>query len=239
MKMAHDNVTRPIREASVQAVQDSIMRSQDLQLRQLPIMAIIERKRCPQRRRQLMEFLQAACLAWSLKLLRADDLPLLSRCKALNALMRNASILEIPVEYLETDDFNSSFNGTPLRQSKKHPPDLVPTDLQQSVVHHSWLDLFPFPSLRDTMLLGVQNGQFDEEQLCDDFCCDLVNTEAGSTAALMIWGNSWDRMGWEFSEEFIRKWTILFRQCAEIFDATNYWRSKRGQEPVKLTDRRT
>ena len=185
---------------------------------------------------QVLSFLRSAYLNWSLGRPIPHDMPSVTRLNALNALMRNAAILQIPVEFLETDDFNSPFNlyGPVQNNSLSLPSDLCPTTCQRSVTHHSWLDLFPFPGLRDNILRGIEAGAYDEDYLCQELCCDLLNSEAEDVAGVVIWGDSWDAKGWEFSMKFFMKWGVLFQGCPEILEATNCWRGKRGLRRIEL-----
>ncbi|KAH6989030.1 hypothetical protein BKA56DRAFT_574970 [Ilyonectria sp. MPI-CAGE-AT-0026] len=186
---------------------------------------------CMGRSQQVLDFFQRAYLHWSLNTPIPRELPTLSRLNAFSALIRNASILQIPVECLETDDCSSPFA---LHESMRHseplefPVHLCPTALQRTVAHHAWLDLFPFPDLRNNILQGIEAGKYSEDQLCDELCCDLMNLDAKSTAPVMIWGDSWDARGWEFSADFFEKWSLLLGGCSEILQATNHWREKRG-----------
>ncbi|KAJ3529657.1 hypothetical protein NM208_g9660 [Fusarium decemcellulare] len=180
---------------------------------------------------QVLDFLQTAYFNWSLNNPVPRDLPTLTRLNAFQGLIRNASILEIPVECLETDDCSSPFSlNQPLNQSEslQFPTHLSPTTLQRAVAHHAWLDLFPFPGLRNSILQGIESGQYDEDRLCDELCCDLLNLETESPALVVIWGDSWDARGWEFSPDFFAKWGALLKECPDIVETTNYWREKRG-----------
>jgi hypothetical protein len=200
----------------------------------LPITLVIQRLKCPRLRQAVMEFLQRACLDWHLNNPRSGDLPVLARLNALDALVRNALVLHIPLEFLETDDHHSPFNSQgpqPLGVPETFPTDLCPTAMQKGITHHSWLDLFPFPGMRDNILRGIQRGQLDEDQLCDELCCDLLNLKAGSASSLIVWGNSWDAKGWEFSYEFFLKWGVLFtRMPGNIGDNELLAEKARGNE---------
>lgn len=179
--------------------------------------------------------MQRAFTNWGLNLPTVHDLPVVTRLNTFDALARNALALHIPREYLETDDHASVFNQRGPQLPGKQldfPPHLLPTHLQKAVTHHSWLDLFPIPKLRDNMLRGIEAGQFDEDELCDALCCDLLDFEAGTTASVVVWGEPWDAAGWEFSPQFFAKWGVLLRGCPEVLDTTNYWRQRRGASRI-------
>ncbi|KAK2749700.1 hypothetical protein CKAH01_17997 [Colletotrichum kahawae] len=194
---------------------------------QLPLLILV---RCTGLHERIKEFLQMAFTNWGLNLPAARDLPLVTRLNTFAALARNALMLQIPFEMLETDELCSIFNyqgpATPDRSNL--PEALRPTELQRAVTHYSWLDLFPIPKMRDNILRGIEAGIYDEDVLCETLCCELLNLEDGANAALVVWGESWDAAGWEFSAEFFSKWAPLLYGCDEVLESTNYWRRKRG-----------
>ncbi|KAH7091247.1 hypothetical protein FB567DRAFT_545993 [Paraphoma chrysanthemicola] len=53
------------------------------------------------------------------------------------------------------------------------PPSLVPTRLQQSRLHSLWINLFPFPRLRDNLIR--REGRFDHWELLQDLIGELMN----------------------------------------------------------------
>ena len=177
-------------------------------------------------REEAMRFMQRALEDWSRSLPVPRDLAILTRLNAFDALARNALVLGIPVECLESDEGVSPFTLQGPQQltdgtSQNFPAHLSPTALQQTVKHHPWLDLFPIPRMRDNILQGIQKGRLDAGELCDEFVCDLVNLEAGSAASLIIWGDSWEMGKWEFNPEVFRKWGALLQGCGEVLQATN------------------
>lgn len=196
---------------------------------QPPILVLI---RCTDLHDRIRGFLQRVSTNWGLNLPTPHDLPLVTRLNTFDALARNALMLRIPLEYLESDDYSSVFNhhGPPPPSTEKPslPTNLQPTALQQTVTHHSWLDLFPIPKMRDNILRGINSGEYDEDLLCDVLCCDLLKFDDTTNAALVVWGESWDAAGWEFSAEFFVKWGVLLQGCTEVLETTNYWRQKRG-----------
>jgi hypothetical protein len=94
--------------------------------------------------------------------------------------------------------------------------------------HHPWLDFFPFPKMRDCLIMAAH--LFDDEELCHDLMAfwDTRNTNA----TLIVWGQSWDPWNWEVTEEFAAKWGWLLRGSPELLVSTNYWRKRRGEAPV-------
>lgn len=189
--------------------------------------------RCPATRRKALDFLQAAALNWSLGTPLFTDLPALSCYNAFDGLARNAVLLQIPAQLLESDDSMSLFIQTQNQEnqgvSSSLPSHLAPTALQKTVKHHPWIDLLPFPKLRDNILQGLQSGQLDEDRLVDDLLCHFIDSAGTQTSSLIIWGNSWDMSGWELSQEFLAKWAFLFDGCREVLEATNHWRMQRSE----------
>lgn len=111
------------------------------------------------------------------------------------------------------------------------PGTLVPTSLQLRTRHHPWIDLFPLPSFRDSLLMAAQILPPEREQELYD---DILESGGGrgEWAGLAIWGDPWDPRSWEVSVPFLKKWGWLLKACPEILEATNYWRRTRGEEPI-------
>ncbi|KAK9242948.1 hypothetical protein V1506DRAFT_545944 [Lipomyces tetrasporus] len=96
------------------------------------------------------------------------------------------------------------------------PPSLYPTQLQGIVPHIQYVDAIPFPSLRDSLLLQVHSGGFDEIE----FCSDLLNN------GFRIWGSDPTQpMAWEVTEEFAKKWRWLMDDS--ILDIAKFWSGQR------------
>jgi hypothetical protein len=117
------------------------------------------------------------------------------------------------------------------------PRDLLPTPLQQSTDHPYWIKTLPFPALRDSLIL------LTEQYSSQDFCFDLgqglyEGFDDVERRGLLVWGNPWSRLEWEFSEGFLRKWGFLLKGCSNIIETTNYWRELRGEEalPIDILD---
>lgn len=113
-------------------------------------------------------------------------------------------------------------------------PPLHPTDLQRTVHHHPYIDIFPMPSVRDKLLLAQESAaiEFDDMELCMDVFGMGSSAPNDGKAGMIIWGEPWDPWGWEVSESMVRKWPWLITD--ELLRSTNYWRAKRMEEPIKL-----
>ncbi|GIJ88209.1 hypothetical protein Asppvi_007127 [Aspergillus pseudoviridinutans] len=117
------------------------------------------------------------------------------------------------------------------------PPALKPTTIQRTVPHHPWLDLIPFPYMRDTLILT--QGFVDEEQLCHDLSGWGASSVPRSSreartgeTGILVWKDPWDPSGWEVTETFLRLWGWTVRDCWDLFHSTNTWRSRRGERPL-------
>ncbi|KAL4882865.1 hypothetical protein BJY04DRAFT_226905 [Aspergillus karnatakaensis] len=116
------------------------------------------------------------------------------------------------------------------------PPDLQPTIIQTLVPHHPWLDLIPFPAMRDALILA--QDWIDDEQLCHDMCgqgqgdsSSLIRKGLGETG-MLVWRDPWDPSGWEVTERFVRSWGWTLSGCLELFESSNSWRARRGEGPL-------
>ncbi|KEY76624.1 hypothetical protein BA78_7641 [Aspergillus fumigatus] len=132
-------------------------------------------------------------------------------------------------EWMRSDDAVSIFNlQQPSFALERIPPSLRPTPIQLQVPHHPWLDFFPFPRMRDLLILA--GDAFDDDELCHDLMAfwDTRN----SAATLLVWGDSWDPKNWEVTEKFAHKWTWMIRDSPELLASTNFWRRSRGEKPL-------
>lgn len=174
---------------------------------------------------------------------RLDLLLTLVQFNVFRALASNTLSLSFPFSWLSDDALspytistttsftNSTVENCPVASLHPPcPPALQPTLLQRTVPHHPWIDLFPFPTLRDNILLQLRDGELDEDELCHDLVevCHAPSERSG----LIIWGEPWDGRGWEVTEEFVGKWgrVDLLKGCGELLEATNFWRGERGEE---------
>ncbi|KAI0435112.1 hypothetical protein F5Y09DRAFT_293714 [Xylaria sp. FL1042] len=195
---------------------------------------------CPRQIERFHSFMRQALQDYSLNCPRPSQLQIIIRLNVLNAIARNALLIGLPIESLCRDEFVS-----PFQQAGPHPsgvlvpapfcPDsLKPTHAQRTITHHPWIDLFPFPRFRDNVLFGLESGLFDDDELCADIL-GVESEEPDDRPVLLIWTDAWDPKGWEVSEAFLlSKWGWLVRSCPEMLEATNYWRTKRGQKMLSV-----
>ena len=117
------------------------------------------------------------------------------------------------------------------------PSTLLPTTLQQTVLHGDWIDMFPCPEGRDRLIRAA--GTFDEDELWADCIGGLYEgfpDDEIERRGIITWSPPWDITGWEMSEGFLRKWGWLFKGLPGALEATNRWRMKRGEEPFVHDD---
>ncbi|KAJ5661892.1 uncharacterized protein N7477_009508 [Penicillium maclennaniae] len=158
-----------------------------------------------------------------------DHLISLSRLNVHQAINENIAAIGMTTAWMQSDESISIFNlQQPSFSIEKIPPCLRPTSLQLRIPHHPWLDFFPFPNMRDCMILA--GDAFDDDDLCHDLMAfwDTKNT----AATLLVWGNSWEAKNWEVTEAFAHKWKWLLRDSPELLASTNFWRKSRGEKPI-------
>ncbi|KAI9041933.1 bZIP transcription factor [Aspergillus affinis] len=159
--------------------------------------------------------------------LQTDLLIDLSRINVLRAAYQNAAILGMAAEWMCLDDTVSIFciDGPRASQEQNNTPaSLRPTALQREISHHPWLDIFPFPRMRDNLIRA--GDQLDDDELCHDLTA-FWDTRR-SDATLFVWGAPWDPQNWEVSEGFATKWGPLLQGCPELLRSTNFWRTDLG-----------
>jgi hypothetical protein len=104
----------------------------------------------------------------------------------------------------------------------KLPSPIAPTQLQNCVAHRPYVDMLPWPSLRDRLLRSITAINEDE------FMTDMLN------GSFKVWGSvPWDPMGWEVGEDFATRWWFLIDDG--IIRTTNFWRAQRGEKPLRVS----
>ncbi|KAJ3545399.1 hypothetical protein NM208_g2529 [Fusarium decemcellulare] len=130
------------------------------------------------------------------------------------------------------------------------PPTLQPTLLQMNLPHPAWIDIFPYPEMRDNLIR--RQHFFDHVS----FLADLVGEFAlfrpsGRGSALeklpssewdddnpsgngfVLWGEPHLKESWEATPRFLAKWAWAVEGCDEIIRIANGWRSTRGERPLQ------
>jgi hypothetical protein len=186
----------------------------------------------------------------------ADPLANTIRMQHLNlfsAFFAISTHLGIPIEHCDTDSDSPFYD--PLLATRSSAPDsdsdseslilaaqssfsgikrdLRPTRTQLTVRHPSYLDILPFPDMRDRLirLVTADPPMLDE----DEFWADLENE------GIVCWGNigvagaggagaPWDARSWEAKSWFLTKWNWVVGDAeeSELGRSSSWWRSLRG-----------
>jgi hypothetical protein len=156
------------------------------------------------------------------------------------ALQRNAEILGVVTEYYDYEGISPftkdepAFGATSSVIVNDWPVNLRPTQLQRSIQHHPWIDVFPWPTFRDNLLQAFEHPDLcDEDELCRDV---IEHEDLNENPVLIVWGDAWDPRNWEVTSEFLTKWGWLLIGCEGVLGPTNYWRAKRGESPITTKD---
>lgn len=197
--------------------------------------------KCPRRLDLARSRIQQIYEGYLLHSPRPSALHILTRLRLLSALADNAASIRFPPEGLCREDFISPYNARGPLDNRAFdpltsgPPTLQPTSLQRTILHHPWIDLFPFPRLRDNVLTGMEAGAVDDDELCTDIL-EVKDEDLSGRPSLIVWGEPWDWAAWEANEAFLWKWGFLARGCSELLEATNRWRTKRGEKTFVLEE---
>jgi hypothetical protein len=163
----------------------------------------------------------------------ADHLMTLTKVNVFRAFAQNLELIGWSPYWMDYDAVSPFNQVLPQRESTPDdhshiPLTLRPTRIQKSVPHHPWLDFFPLPKMRDNLIEA--GDEWDDEQLCHD----IMGFWGESTmdSGLLVWGEPWDIRNWEVTEPFLKKWQWIVRGCPELMNATNTWRSRRGEKLI-------
>ncbi|KAL2019776.1 hypothetical protein VTK56DRAFT_9220 [Thermocarpiscus australiensis] len=196
----------------------------------------------PQQVTKVRNLIRQAYENYLLNTPRPTHLHIVIGLNVLNAVARNAVSMGFDPQRLCSDESVSPYGQPGPWPPARHraalplpscPDSLRPTALQRTTVHHPWIDLFPFPRFRDNVLRAVAADVLDEDELCCNIM-DVSPENMSDRVGLIVWGESWDRWGWEASVPFLRKWGWLVRDCPEILEGTNRWRERRGERALRF-----
>ncbi|KAI6081673.1 hypothetical protein F4821DRAFT_248741 [Hypoxylon rubiginosum] len=172
---------------------------------------------------------------------RPEHLLRVVQINVFHALARNAVALGFSTSWLLCDSisrFGQIGPPPPPTLPPSYPHSLVPTPLQVTEPHHPWIDLLPWPILRDRILHLSVIDSIEEVNICHDIVEFDATQSPSEKPGLIIWGSPWDPRGWEASPAFLRKWGWIVDGCEEILEGTNYWREKRGEKKLLFPIRR-
>ncbi|KAH8810669.1 hypothetical protein F5884DRAFT_670350 [Xylogone sp. PMI_703] len=191
----------------------------------------------------LLQFYELQLARYVSRSLSNSHLLSLLQFNVLQGFEKILDILGVPPGQIVDDDavspFNSGMTGPSTSSGELvpcFPKALSPSVLQKTVSHHPWVDILPFPQMRDNVLriklkenAGVDVPEFDEEELCQ-WMVGLYPQQG--EGGLVLWGEPWDPASWEASEDFIHRWGWILKGCEDLMRSTNYWRRKRGESPL-------
>jgi hypothetical protein len=141
-----------------------------------------------------------------------QDYLVMQNMKTLGAFAAIVNVLELPCNH------GRGFNISPYLQT---PPSLKPTARQQIIPHGQYVDMLPWPTMRDNILAMIDT--IDEASLCNEMATD----------ELKVWGAvPWEPMSWELSKGFVEKWWFILDD--DILHVTNFWRMQRGEARLVL-----
>lgn len=116
-------------------------------------------------------------------------------------------------------------------------PDLRPSSQQITVKHHPYIDILPFPTLRDNLI--SHQDEFDEDEFCHDTLSGLVcwggagvgRRDQQESIGYASTGTPWDVRSWEAKGWFLKKyWDFIGGEESELARQSEWWRSIRGDD---------
>ncbi|KAH6699086.1 hypothetical protein BKA61DRAFT_621962 [Leptodontidium sp. MPI-SDFR-AT-0119] len=163
---------------------------------------------------------------------RTDMLVSLVQFNTTRALVMNARIMGVTSEFM-TPDARSRLasEGIEVQAHNSLPLSLKPTHLQLTKSHHPWIDILPFPEIRDNLLRRDENS-YDKKELCRDL--RGFQMVADGYGGMVAWRDPWNLQGWEVTKAFASKWPWVVKDCHELLVSTNRWRAIRGESEITL-----
>ncbi|KAI0489805.1 hypothetical protein F4859DRAFT_462437 [Xylaria cf. heliscus] len=131
---------------------------------------------------------------------------------------------------------NSPFNdGTHTALTTQElPPVWRPTLSQSSIPHHPIIDLLPWPSVRDRIIMLLSLPDDDRPPAASGPLATVhlaYDLEDGAEGA-RIWGDDpYDPTAWEVGQVFFERWWFVFDR--EVINQSNYWRKLRGAQVLQ------
>lgn len=218
-KSRQGDLPKPSTEIAAQTSPNSMIQA---------IMEMCEVFNSPDISQRVFALASMAYLDYTMNAPRISQLPFLITLNVNIAIAKNATLLGFDRALMCIDEAISPFNQNgPWPPSYNPPKVLEPTPVQKAILHHPWLDIFPFAKFRDNIILAADAELLDDGELCEDVAeANLQNTERPS---LIVWGDASLPHSWEASPLFLRKWGWLLHGCPEMLEATNRWRQSRGE----------
>ncbi|KAL2832829.1 hypothetical protein BDW59DRAFT_138735 [Aspergillus cavernicola] len=143
------------------------------------------------------------------------------------------------------------------------PGTLIPTQPQLSLIHATWINILPFPRMRENLIKW--ETCFSHSEFICDIVGHLVDTQrlfsnsvslpmvsnrgipsqmvflqgeddevTSGRNGLIVWGEPYRIESWEATPGFLRKWMWALEGCEELIESSNRWRMVRGEEPIRV-----
>ncbi|PTD08661.1 hypothetical protein FCULG_00010989 [Fusarium culmorum] len=133
------------------------------------IMEMCEVFNSPDISQRVFALASMAYLDYTMNAPRISQLPFLITLNVNIAIAKNATLLGFDRALMCIDEAISPFNQNgPWPPSYNPPKVLEPTPVQKAILHHPWLDIFPFPKFRDNIILAADAELLDDGELCED-----------------------------------------------------------------------
>ena len=142
---------------------------------------------------------------------------------------------------LVDDTVKANMICTVQRIFKALKPDLRPSSEQITVKHHPYIDILPFPTLRNNLI--THQEEIDEDEFFHDMLTGLVcwggagigRKDREEATGYASTGTPWDVRSWEARVWFLKKyWTLLGREDGELVRQSEWWRSIRGDDTLNM-----
>ncbi|KAI1082917.1 hypothetical protein F5B20DRAFT_489240 [Whalleya microplaca] len=105
-------------------------------------------------------------------------------------------------------------------------PDLRPSETQIVQKHHPYIDVIPFPDIRDALIrMGADINE-------DDFFVDYLSglrCWGGAGGGTSGTGTPWDMRSWDASPWFLAKWKHVVGEDGALARQSSWWRDLRGE----------
>lgn len=172
--------------------------------------------------------------------------------------MSNKSLLRLAAKFINVDHntFTLCHHAVVRPTHQAIPDGLVPTQLQMNSPHPTWMDVIPFPRIRDNLIrrqylfhhmnfledvIGDVNylTRSEDELTLPAASWNCQGEDGGQmdhdTKGLVLWGEPYLKESWEVTSRFLGKWAWTTEGCEEIIDISNGWRVTRGEDPLEIS----
>lgn len=155
----------------------------------------------------------------------------------LRGLMRVSTRIGCDTSEIWSPTCLSPFNTNTGTPAALLPPNWRPTSAQITVPHHPLLDLLPWPSARDRIIMilnlpdEARPAHARGAMALFNFAYDFEDSAEGAR----IYGDDpCDGNSWEVGQVLFERWWFLFDRA--IVEGSNRWRALRGAPPLMVKD---